>query len=134
MTLTIDFSPRPDLRPTVRISLAELHTEARLRFGDDPLNWATVCPSCGDISTVREWETTSDPYASGAACIGRYLPGRGCTRSAAGPWQVVMPSATDQAHAHRCFALAGQPAPDGPVARALGLINPNRSDSKGQPR
>ena len=122
MNLSVDFAPRPDLRPTVRISLAELHAEARLRFGDDPLNWATVCPSCGDIATVREWESTSDPYAVGAVCIGRYLPGRGCTRSAAGPWQVVMPAAEGaRAHSHWCFALAGEPTPNGPVAQVLGL-------------
>ncbi len=43
--------------------------EAKLRFGDDPMNWAFVCPSCGHVATV-------DAGAPGGAiafsCVGRY--------------------------------------------------------------
>ncbi len=97
---------------------AELLAEAKRRFGDDPLDFAFICPTCGDVATIREFaeircagrhrdgsECAGHGDASGQECIGRRLgalkgsakawKGRGCDWCAyglfAGPWSIVMP-------------------------------------------
>ncbi|NEA22643.1 VVA0879 family protein [Actinomadura bangladeshensis] len=68
-----------------KLTQAELVAEARARFGDDPLDWAFECPSCGDVATGRDFREAlaehprknrdgSDTIASdvlGQECIGR---------------------------------------------------------------
>jgi hypothetical protein len=49
----------------------ELMAEAKARFGDDPLGFAFICPSCGDIATIREFLEAGDPDMAGQGCIGR---------------------------------------------------------------
>lgn len=70
-----------------KLTQAELVDEARARFGDDPLDWAFQCPSCGDIATGRDFSdalaerprTDRDGRATiasdllGQECIGRTL-------------------------------------------------------------
>lgn len=80
---------------------AELMAEARARFGDDPLDFAFVCPSCDDVATIRDFKEAGGPYLAGQGCIGRLLgalsgpPTRGCDWAAfgliGGPWQIVLP-------------------------------------------
>ena len=47
--------------------------EAKLRFGDNPMNWAFVCPSCGHVATIEDWKNTDAPDGAIAfSCVGRY--------------------------------------------------------------
>ncbi|GIE29992.1 hypothetical protein Ait01nite_030370 [Actinoplanes italicus] len=122
----------------VRITQADLVTEARLRFGDDTMAIAFQCPHCDDIATFGEFrDLGADPGRCGQECIGRHsgaldakyktqkYKGRGCNWAAyglfRGPWEIVIP-AENTGHAEKSvwgFPLAGEPAPDGPVARYL---------------
>ncbi|MFF0790396.1 VVA0879 family protein [Streptomyces spiralis] len=100
------------------LTQAELIAEATTRFGADPLKWAFVCPSCGDIANgedfhqalaehPRKHRSGEDVIASdvvGQECIGRTLgalgrgkyTGRGCNWVAyglfAGPWEIALPN------------------------------------------
>lgn len=102
-----------------RLTQDELIAEATERFGKDPVNWAFLCPSCGDIATgadfsealtahPRKHRSGADVIASdvvGQECIGRTLgalkkdsgkyTGRGCDWAAyglfGGPWTVTLP-------------------------------------------
>lgn len=52
---------------------AEWLAEAKERFGDDPLDWKFVCPSCGHIASVRNWKEAGAPEGAVAfSCVGRY--------------------------------------------------------------
>jgi hypothetical protein len=113
-----------------KLTQAELLAEARARFGDDPLKWAFICPSCGDIANGEDFSTAltehprkrkdGEPVIAsdvvGQECIGRTLgaldksddeyTGRGCTWTAyglfCGPWEIALPNGRT-AHG---FALA----------------------------
>lgn len=102
-----------------KLTQAELISEATEHFGNDPLKWAFVCPSCGDIANgqdfsealtanPRKHRTGADVIASdvvGQECIGRTLgalaksggkyTGRGCDWAAyglfPGPWEIALP-------------------------------------------
>lgn len=114
-----------------RLTQAELVAEARDRFGDDPLDWAFRCPTCGDVATGRDFRQAladhprerdgkptiaSDVLAQ--ECIGRTLgalgrddyTGRGCNWAAygliRGPWEVVLPNGSSAWG----FPLADAPA------------------------
>ncbi|MFJ8345089.1 VVA0879 family protein [Streptomyces sp. NPDC094153] len=103
-----------------KLTQAELVTEATTRFGDDPLKWAFVCPSCGDIANGQEFSEalaehprknrSGEPVIAsdivGQECIGRTLgaltkghgkyTGRGCDWAAyglfPGPWEIALPN------------------------------------------
>lgn len=102
-----------------KLTQAELVTEARDRFGDDPLTWAFQCPSCGDVANGEDFRQaltehprtnlrTNEPVIAsdivGRECIGRTLgalsrksyKGRGCDWAAyglfAGPWEITLPN------------------------------------------
>lgn len=113
-----------------KLTQAELLAEARERFGDEPLKWAFVCPSCGDIANGEDFrqalaerprknragETVIASDVVGQECIGRTLgalakghgkyTGRGCDWTAyglfGGPWTIALPDGRSM-HA---FALA----------------------------
>lgn len=113
-----------------KLTQVELVAEATERFGDDPLKWAFICPSCGDVANgmdfrealaakPRKHRSGEDVIASdvvGQECIGRTLgalvkgggkyTGRGCDWAAyglfAGPWTIAL-SGGRSMHA---FALA----------------------------
>jgi hypothetical protein len=115
----------PDAATTHRkITQAELVAEARERFGDNPLTWAFLCPSCGDEATGQDFrdalaahprERKGEPVTAsdllGQECIGRTLGkgGRGCDWAAygllCGPWEIVMPDG----HSAWGFPLADAP-------------------------
>ncbi|MDQ3579571.1 MAG: hypothetical protein M3443_18635, partial [Actinomycetota bacterium] len=92
-----------------------LAEEATAAFGSDPLNWACICPNCGDIATAAAFKATgADPNLIGRECIGRSLGAlvgdktldesgivrgdapRGCDWAAhglfSGPWQIQVPT------------------------------------------
>lgn len=103
-----------------KLTQAELLAEAARLFGDNPMDWAFRCPSCGDVATgtdfsealvkhPRERRDGSAVIASdvvGQECIGRTLgalrkdvkkyEGRGCDWAAyglfGGPWEIVLPN------------------------------------------
>lgn len=102
-----------------KLTQAELIAEATERFGDDPLKWAFVCPSCGDVANGEDFRQalaehprtnlrTDEPVIAsdlvGRECIGRTLgalsrkayKGRGCDWVAyglfPGPWEIALPS------------------------------------------
>ncbi|MEU8968099.1 VVA0879 family protein [Streptomyces monashensis] len=102
-----------------KLTQAQLDTEAKARFGDDPLKWAFVCPSCGDIANGQDFTEalaepprtnlrTNEPVIAsdivGQECIGRALgaldrkpyKGRGCDWAAyglfCGPWEIELPN------------------------------------------
>lgn len=112
--------------PHRKLTLLELHAEAKDRFGDDPIRWAFVCPSCGDVATGHDFALAGlAPANVGQECIGRGLaaerargedtPVRGCTRVAygliSGPWEVAV---LDHRDAQTMWAFPLAPA-DGPA-------------------
>ena len=49
-------------------------TEAKRRFGDDPMDWRFVCPSCGHIASVKDWKDAGAAEGEVAfSCVGRHL-------------------------------------------------------------
>lgn len=90
----------------------EMLCEARRRFGDDPADFAFVCPRCGDVATVREFQKLAAGSRAGSECIGRLLGAlqgsrhpdrngivrgvatRGCNWTAyglfPGPWTIIV--------------------------------------------
>lgn len=55
------------------ITHAEWTAEAKRRFGDDPMAWRFVCPSCGHVASVKDWRDAGAPEGAVAfSCIGRY--------------------------------------------------------------
>lgn len=107
----------------------ELWAEARERFGQNSIDWAFQCPSCGDIATGTQMSKAlalnprKAEHANrnvrfdevlGQECIGRILGkagGRGCQYAAFGfihgPWQVAIRYRKKPMH---CFPLAPAPA------------------------
>ena len=104
-----------------KLTQAELIAEATQRFGNDPLKWAFVCPSCGDVANGQDFKKAlaerprthhrrNEPVIAsdivGQECIGRTLgaldrgrgkyAGRGCDWVAyglfAGPWEIALPN------------------------------------------
>lgn len=124
----------------LRITQEDLLAEAKLRFGDDPLDIAFQCPTCDDVATIREWNAMGDPAAAGQECTGRASAAAraagnvdrpGCDWAAyglfRGPWEVVIAAEGDEPERGIWgFPLAGDPAPDGPVARHLAALETNR--------
>lgn len=118
----------------IRISQDDLMTEATARFGADPLDFAFACPTCDDVTTLREWkDLVGDTGRAGQDCIGRVslaarkaagIPAeRGCDWAAyglfRGPWEIVATGADGKEKSIWGFPLAGDPAPGGPVERIL---------------
>lgn len=102
-----------------KLTQAELVAEATERFGADPLKWAFLCPSCGDVANGQDFSEAlaehprthrsgAEVIASdvvGQECIGRTLgaldkrqtySGRGCNWVAyglfSGPWEIALPN------------------------------------------
>jgi hypothetical protein len=110
--VTATDGPRSISGPNVRVlTQAELMAEAKAAFGDDWLDWAFKCPSCGDVASFRDfYDAGTDAATGGQECIGRYLgalkvpaaayAGRGCDWVAyglfAGPWQIILPADGDR--------------------------------------
>lgn len=57
------------------------HNEAIRRFGSDMKQWRFVCPLCGHVAAVGDFEQYKDAGASPSSayqeCIGRYSGGPG---------------------------------------------------------
>lgn len=54
----------------------EWTAEAVRRFGDDPMKWRFVCPSCGHVASVQDWKDAGAPEGAVAfSCVGRWHGG-----------------------------------------------------------
>jgi len=63
-----------DVSKSVRFTHAAWHAEGVRRFGDDPMGWRFVCPSCGHVASVMDWKEAGAPEGAVAfSCIGRYM-------------------------------------------------------------
>ena len=56
-----------------RITKEAWVAEARARFGNDPMQWAFVCPSCGWVATIQEWKDADAMNQAAFSCIGRAI-------------------------------------------------------------
>lgn len=57
-----------------RLSLQAWQEQARQRFGDDPMKWRFICPSCGHVAAMEDWKNAGAPAGAVAfSCIGRYI-------------------------------------------------------------
>lgn len=57
-----------------RLSLEAWQALARERYGDDPMKWRFVCPSCGHVAAVEDWKNAgASPGAVAFSCIGRFV-------------------------------------------------------------
>lgn len=76
-----------------KLTQAELVALARERFGDDPLQWAFVCPQCGHVATAKDFPKGSAQL--GQYCAGNFSPDIDCDWKAfglfRGPWEIVFP-------------------------------------------
>ena len=67
-----------------QLTHAEWVAEAKSRFGENPLGWKFVCPSCGHVASVEEWRAAGASEGAVAfSCIGRQASERGIAASAA---------------------------------------------------
>jgi hypothetical protein len=58
----------------VTMTHTEWLAEAKRRFGDDPMAWKFVCPSCGHVASVKDWKDAGAPEGAVAfSCVGRYI-------------------------------------------------------------
>ena len=56
-----------------RYSHKEWAREARRRFGTAVNDWKFVCPSCGHVTRVRDWQEAGAPEEAIAfSCVGRW--------------------------------------------------------------
>lgn len=62
----------------VKITEAEWNARGVALFGADVLEWKFVCPSCGHVARVRDWQSAGAPENTVAfSCVGRWLPDPG---------------------------------------------------------
>ncbi|MFZ6872840.1 VVA0879 family protein [Undibacterium sp. Di27W] len=51
----------------------EWRAEAIKRFGTKSAHWRFVCPACGYVASVKDWDDAKAPESAAAfSCIGRY--------------------------------------------------------------
>jgi hypothetical protein len=59
------------------ISEEAWRAEAIAKFGPDPLDWKFVCPACGHIAAVRDWQNLGATEGMVAfSCVGRHMDAR----------------------------------------------------------
>ena len=60
------------------MTLAEWRAEGTRRFGDDPMKWKFVCPSCGHVAAVEDWQNAGAGEGEVAfSCVGRHIKNAG---------------------------------------------------------
>lgn len=98
-------------------SLADWHAEARRRFGDDPMNWKFVCPSCKKVTSIKEWkEAGASENEVAFSCVGRHIKGckgeifdrKGgpCNYAGGGLFRLNPVTVVHGGHEHTMFAFA----------------------------
>jgi hypothetical protein len=87
-------------------------SQLKIKFGDDPKNWAFKCPSCGNIQNGHDFinnnieSPESKVYYS---CIGRYVKGIGCDWTLGGLLKINSVSVMKDAQVFPVFEMADQP-------------------------
>lgn len=57
-----------------RMSHEQWTAKAIELFGEEPMDWAFVCPSCGFVATLRDWkEAGASSSHAGFSCVGRWM-------------------------------------------------------------
>lgn len=57
-------------------SIEEWRAEAVRLFGDNPMEWRFVCPSCGHVASIQDWKDAGATSGEAAySCVGRRLEG-----------------------------------------------------------
>lgn len=55
---------------------AEFQIEGTRRFGTDPMQWRFVCPVCGHVASVEDWQKAgAEENEVAFSCIGRHTEG-----------------------------------------------------------
>lgn len=55
------------------ITQADWEAEGTRLFGPDKMQWRFVCPACGHIAAVKDWQAAGAPEGAVAfSCIGRW--------------------------------------------------------------
>ena len=68
---------------TRAIAHADWIAEAKAKFGDDPMAWRFVCPSCGHAASVKDWKDAGASEGEVAfSCVGRNLKDNGAADKA----------------------------------------------------
>jgi hypothetical protein len=56
------------------ISYADWWSEGVTKFGGNFMEWRFVCPACGHVARVLDWQAANAPEAAAAfSCVGRWL-------------------------------------------------------------
>jgi len=89
--------------------------EAIKRFGEDAMDWAFVCPSCGHVARVRDWkEVGASENAVAFSCVGRWTenpkdiggrPGP-CNYAGGGLFRMNPVHVEREGRVHQVFAFA----------------------------
>lgn len=54
----------------------EFQAEATRRFGPDVMQWKFICPVCGHVASVADWQAAGASENEVAfSCVGRHLEG-----------------------------------------------------------
>jgi hypothetical protein len=114
-----------DLFAYRKLTQDELVAQLRARYGDDPMQWAFICPTCKTVTTGQMMSDALKAYPShrrtgekiitsdvlGRECIGRTDPDQGCDWAAyglfKGPWEVEI----EKDKTMYCFPIAPAPPP-----------------------
>lgn len=104
-----------------RMTAAQWETEARCRFGNDPLKGRFVCPCCGHEQAAEDFRPYKDqgatPDSARFECIGRYAGvGKGprpkpCDYTAGGLFRLAPLRITSDDRPNDLMAFDFAPAP-----------------------
>ncbi|MCP3017271.1 hypothetical protein NGM33_28470 [Nocardiopsis dassonvillei] len=95
-------------------TIAQLHADARARFGEDHQTWACKCPTCGHVDTLADvaYVLSQQPAATAredgrtaAQVLGQQCTACGARAADVGPVEVRLPDGRTA----RVFELAPKP-------------------------
>jgi hypothetical protein len=97
----------------IEMTKDEWETKGQKRFGPDKMQWKFICPCCGHIASVAEWQAIGAAVGEVAfSCIGRHMDkprealggkGKGPCNYAGGGLFKLNPVSVD---GHQVFAFA----------------------------
>lgn len=100
-------------------SLEAWREEARRRFGEDSQAWRFVCPACGHVACVADWQRAGAGEGEVAfSCVGRHVDsprdafsrGKGpCNYAGGGLFKCNPVAVTADGKEHRVFDFADSP-------------------------
>lgn len=58
----------------IKMTLEQYLAMGATLFGENKLNWRVVCPGCGHVASIKDYQEAGAPEgAVGFSCIGRFL-------------------------------------------------------------